>query len=62
MDEEKKQLAGKAFLNFTILFYTMTKNMYRHENQIRAHSLAFQTLICIVMKIRSAPIPWLFRL
>ena len=45
MDEEKKQLAGKAFLNITNLLYTMTKNMYRHENQIRAHSLAFQTLI-----------------
>lgn len=45
MDEEKKQLAGRTFLDFTILFYTMTKNMYRHENQIRAHSVAFQTLI-----------------
>lgn len=45
MDEEKKQLAGNAFLDFTILFYTMTKCMYRHENQIRAHSLAFQALL-----------------
>ncbi len=45
MSDEKRQLAGKIFLEFAILFYTTAKNMYRHENQIRIHSAAFQALI-----------------
>lgn len=45
MDDKQNQLAGMAFLDFTVRFFTMAKNLYRHENQIRAHSLAFQTLI-----------------
>lgn len=45
MDEEKKQEAGKKFLDFTILFFTVAKGMYRHENMIKANSLAFQALM-----------------
>lgn len=45
MDEEKRQEAGKKFLDFTILFFTVAKGMYRHENMIKANSLAFQTLM-----------------
>ncbi|MDO5416405.1 MAG: MarR family transcriptional regulator [Lachnospiraceae bacterium] len=36
---------GKNFADFSIVFFNLTKSIFRQENQIRANSLAFQVLI-----------------
>lgn len=39
------ETAGAHFVDFTVTFFNLAKNIYRHENQIRANSLAFQVLL-----------------
>lgn len=45
MEPAMFETAGVHFVDFTLTFFNMAKNIYRHENQIRANSLAFQVLL-----------------
>ncbi len=37
--------AGIQFIDFTFHFFNMAKTLFRHENQVRANSLAFQAIL-----------------
>ncbi|MDO4330306.1 MAG: MarR family transcriptional regulator [Lachnospiraceae bacterium] len=45
MEPTMFETAGTHFVDFTLTFFNLAKNIYRHENQIRANSLAFQVLL-----------------
>ncbi len=45
MEPTMFETAGTHFVDFTLTFFNLTKTIYRHENQIRANSLAFQVLL-----------------
>ncbi|MDO5349770.1 MAG: MarR family transcriptional regulator [Lachnospiraceae bacterium] len=45
MEPTMFETAGAHFVDFTLTFFNLAKNIYRHENQIRANSLAFQVLL-----------------
>lgn len=48
MNSVDPQAAGKHFLDFTLVFYTMAQRHYRHSNQIKANTKAFQTLMTLM--------------
>lgn len=45
MEPTTFETAGAHFVDFTLTFFNLAKTIYRHENQIRANSLAFQVLL-----------------
>lgn len=44
-DSDIAAKAGIQFIDFTFHFFNMAKTLFRHENQVRANSLAFQTIL-----------------
>lgn len=45
MEPTMSETAGVHFVDFTLTFFNLAKTMFRHENQIRVNSLAFQVLL-----------------
>ena len=46
---------GERFLNFTIRFFNMARSQYQQQNQIRANTLAFQTMVILNQPERTEP-------
>lgn len=45
MEPTMFETVGTHIVDFTLTFFNLAKNIYRHENQIRVNSLAFQVLL-----------------
>lgn len=42
------QTAGEHFLDFSLAFYSLAQRQYRHANQIKANTKAFQTMMALL--------------
>ena len=46
---------GAQFIDFTFHFFNTAKTLYRHENQVRANSLAFQAILELSQRPAGSP-------